>query len=93
MLAGLPSKYKTILDGGYTMKDITLEVTANAADAISLIDTVDELLEPLTQDEPGHDLTPEEIYTLSRRARMIDSTLRAARGKVEEIVKLIVSTE
>ena len=75
------------------MKDITLEVTASAADAISLISTVDELLEPLTQDEPGHDLTQEEIFTLEHRARMIDSTLRAARGKVEEIVKLIVSTE
>ena len=89
MLAGLPSKYKTILDGGYTMKDITLEVTANAADAISLIDTVDELLEPLTQDEPD----ASDLYDIKRRARMIDSTLRAARGKVEEIVKLIVSTE
>jgi hypothetical protein len=92
VLAGLPSKYKTILEEGGNTMDI-LAVGANAADAISLIDTVDELLEPLTQDEPGHDLTQEEIYTLSRRARMIDSTLRAARGKVEEIVKLIVSTE
>lgn len=68
-----------------------LAVGASAADAFSLIDTVDELLAPLTQDEPGHDLTEEEAFTLARRARMIDSTLRAARGKVEEITRLIAA--
>lgn len=67
-----------------------LTVGASAGDALSLIDTVDELLAPLTQDEPGHDLTKEEVYTLTHRARMIDSTLRAAREKVEEIAKQIV---
>ena len=71
------------------MNDILLQVGANGQDAVSLIDTVDELLAPLTQDAPGHDLTPEEVYTLTHHARMIDSTLRAAREKVEGIVKLI----
>lgn len=67
-----------------------LTVGASAEDALNLIDTVDELLAPLTQDEPGHDLTKEEVYELTRRAGMIDSTLRAAREKVEEIAKQIV---
>ena len=71
------------------MNDILLQVGANGQDAVSLIDTVDELLAPLTQDAPGHGLTPEEVYTLTHHARMIDSTLRAAREKVEGIVKLI----
>ena len=66
-----------------------LTVGASAEDALNLIDTVDELLAPLTQHEPGHELTEEEVYTLTHRAKMIDSTLRAAREKVVEIVKQI----
>lgn len=71
------------------MNDILLQAGANAADAASLIDAVDDLLSPLTQDGPGHELTKEEVYTLTRRARMIDSTLRAAREKADGILKLI----
>lgn len=71
------------------MNDILFEAGANAQETVSLIETVDELLSPLTQDSPGHELTKEEVYTLTRRARMIDSTLRAAREKVERIVQLI----
>ena len=71
------------------MNDILLQVGANGQDAVSLINTVDELLAPLTQEATGHELTKEEIYDLTRRARMIDSTLRAAREKVEGIVKMI----
>ena len=71
------------------MNDILLQVGANGQDAVSLINTVDELLAPLTQEATGHELTKEEIYNLTRRARMIESTLRAAREKVEGIVKLI----
>ena len=64
-----------------------LTVGASAEDALNLIDTVDELLAPLTQ--TGSEPDPSELYDLSHRAKMIDSTLRAAREKVEEIVKLI----
>lgn len=71
------------------MNDILLQVGANGQDAVFLIDTVDELLAPLTQEATGQELTKEEIYDLVHRARMIDSTLRAAREKVEGIVKLI----
>ena len=71
------------------MNETLFEAGASAQEAASLIETVDELLSPLTQDSPGHELTEEEIYTLTRRARMIDSTLRAAREKVERIVQLI----
>ena len=46
-------------------------------DALNLIDTVDELLSPLTQSGPEPDASA--IYDLVHRARMIDSTLRAAR--------------
>ncbi len=71
------------------MNDILLQVGANGQDAVSLIDTVDELLAPLTQEATGHELTKEEIHDLTRRARMSESTLRAAREKVEGIVKMI----
>lgn len=47
-------------------------------DALHLIDAVDELLAPLTQ--CGREaLDPSTVYELTRRAGMIDSTLRAAR--------------
>ncbi len=46
-------------------------------DALNLIDAVDELLSPLTQNGPDPDASA--IYDLVHRARMIDSTLRAAR--------------
>ena len=75
------------------MNNFFFEAGANAQDAISLIDAVDELLSPLTQDNPGHELTKEEVYDLTRRARMIDSTLRAAREKVDRILKLIAAAE
>ena len=46
-------------------------------DAMNLIDAVDELLSPLTQG--GRDIDQSAVYDLIHRARMIDSTLRAAR--------------
>lgn len=46
-------------------------------DALNLIDAVDELLAPLTQSGTNPDASA--IYDLAHRARMIDSTLRAAR--------------
>ena len=51
-------------------------------DALNLIDAVDELLAPLTQNGP--ELDAEAIYDLKHRARMIDSTLRAARRNAAE---------
>lgn len=46
-------------------------------DAMNLIDAVDELLSPLTQG--GREPDASAVYDLIHRARMIDSTLRAAR--------------
>lgn len=51
-------------------------------DALNLIDAVDELLSPLTQSGPKPDLA--ELHELTRRARMIDATLRSARRSAAE---------
>lgn len=54
-------------------------------DALNLIDAVDELLSPLTQTgEPD----ASDLYDIKRRARMIDSTLRAARRNTAEALSL-----
>ena len=47
----------------------------------------------ITKKKRGGELTKEEIHDLTRRARMIESTLLAAREKVEGIVKLIDAAE
>lgn len=51
-------------------------------DALNLIDAVDELLSPLTQS--GTEPDASAIYDLVHRARMIDSTLRAARRNTHD---------
>ena len=54
-------------------------------DALNLIDAVDELLAPITQSgEPD----ASDLYDIKRRARMIDSTLRAARRSTEDALRL-----
>lgn len=54
---------------------------SNTEDALALIETVQELLEPLTAyTRPGI----EEMAELTRRAHMIDATLRAARDKAQD---------
>lgn len=56
-------------------------------DALNLIDAVDELLAPLTQ--CGREaLDPSAVYELTRRAHMIDATLRAARDKAQDAAAL-----
>ena len=55
---------------------------SSTEDALNLIDTVDELLSPLTQSGPEPDASA--IYDLVHRARMIDSTLRAARRNAQD---------
>ena len=50
---------------------------SHTEDALYLIDTVDELLAPLTQSGSKPELS--DMHDLVSRARMIDSTLRAAR--------------
>ena len=55
-------------------------------DALNLIDAVDELLSPLTQS--GRNPDASAIYEITRRARMIDSTLRAARNNTAQALRL-----
>ena len=58
---------------------------SNTEDALALIETVQELLEPLTAyTRPGI----EEMAELTRRAHMIDATLRAARDKAQDAAAL-----
>lgn len=58
---------------------------SNTEDALALIETVQELLDPLTAyTRPGL----EEMAELTRRARMIDVTLRAARDKARDAAAL-----
>lgn len=58
---------------------------SNTEDALALIETVQELLEPLTAyTRPGL----EEMAELTRRAHMIDATLRAARDKAQDAAAL-----
>lgn len=58
---------------------------SNTEDALALIETVQELLDPLTAyTRPGI----EEFAELTRRARMIDATLRAARDKAQDAAAL-----
>lgn len=58
---------------------------SNTEDALALIETVQELLEPLTSyTRPGI----EEMAELTRRAHMIDATLRAARDKARDAAAL-----
>lgn len=58
---------------------------SNTEDALALIETVQELLDPLTAyTRPGI----EEMAELARRARMIDATLRAARDKAQDAAAL-----
>lgn len=58
---------------------------SNTEDALALIETVQELLDPLTAyTRPGL----EEMAELTRRARMIDVTLRAARDKAQDAAAL-----
>lgn len=58
---------------------------SNTEDALALIETVQELLDPLTAyTRPGI----EEMAELARRARMIDVTLRAARDKAQDAAAL-----
>lgn len=58
---------------------------SNTEDAMALIETVQELLEPLTAyTRPGI----EEMAELTRRAHMIDATLRAARDKAQDAAAL-----
>lgn len=58
---------------------------SNTEDALALIETVQELLEPLTAyTRPGI----EELAELTRRAHMIDATLRAARDKAQDAAAL-----
>lgn len=58
---------------------------SNTEDALYLIETVQELLDPLTSyTRPGL----EEMAELTRRARMIDATLRAARDKAQDAAAL-----
>lgn len=56
---------------------------ARAEDALNLVEAVSELLEPLT-DTPSPD--PSDLYDLVRRARMIDTTLRAARDYLQDAI-------
>lgn len=61
------------------------EAMSNTEDALALIETVQELLDPLTTyTRPGI----EEMAELVRRARMIDVTLRAARDKAQDTAAL-----
>lgn len=55
---------------------------SHTEDALYLIDTVDELLAPLTQSGSKPELS--DMHDLVSRARMIDSTLRAARRNAAE---------
>ena len=55
---------------------------SHTEDALYLIDAVDELLSPLTQSGPKPELA--DVHDLICRARMIDSTLRAARRNAAE---------
>lgn len=55
---------------------------SHTEDALYLIDTVDELLAPLTQSGSKPELS--DMHDLVNRARMIDSTLRAARRNAAE---------
>ena len=58
---------------------------SNTEDTLALIETVQELLEPLTAyTRPGI----EEMAELTRRAHMIDATLRAARDKAQDAAAL-----
>lgn len=58
---------------------------SNTEDALALIETVQELLDPLTAyTRPGL----EEMAELTRRARMIDVTIRAARDKAQDAAAL-----
>ena len=58
---------------------------SNTEDAVALIETVQELLDPLTSyTRPGI----EELAELTRRAHMIDATLRAARDKAQDAAAL-----
>lgn len=58
---------------------------SNTEDALALIETVQELLDPLTAyTRPGL----EEMAELTRRAHMIDATLRAARDKAQDAAAL-----
>ncbi len=54
-------------------------------DALNLLDAVDELLAPLTQSAGEPDAS--SIYDLVHRARMIDSTLRAARRNAADALR------
>lgn len=58
---------------------------AYTEDALYLIEALDELLAPLTQNgKPDQS----DIYDITRRARMIDATLRAAKEKTWRAVSL-----
>lgn len=58
---------------------------SNTEDALALLETVQELLDPLTAyTRPGL----EELAELTRRAHMIDATLRAARDKAQDAAAL-----
>lgn len=64
---------------------------AYTEDALNLMDTVDELLAPLTQ--TGQEPDASAIYDLIHRARMIDSALRAARSNVSAALGLFQAAD
>lgn len=59
-------------------------------DALALIETVAELLYPLT-DTPNP--SPADLYDITRRARMIDATIRAARDKAADALAMFHAAE
>lgn len=60
-------------------------------DALYLIDAVDELLAPLTQSGIKPDLA--DVHEIVSRARMIDSTLRAARRNAADALAMFKSAD
>ena len=63
---------------------------SNTEDALDLIEATQELLYPLL-DNPKP--TAEDLYQLTRRARMIDATLRAARDKTQDALALFHASD
>lgn len=63
---------------------------SHTEDALDLIEATQELLYPLL-DNPQP--SPDDLYQLARRARMIDATLRAARDKTQDALALFHSAD
>ena len=75
------------------MTNISIEyepLYVNSEDTLNLIDTLGELLEPLTE-RRDHDAA--DLYDLTRRSQMVYSILRSAREKASAVYEAVSHAE